>query len=114
MATGPRKMADAIVASMAEQRRPQQQGAVWRESDPGRSRRVLPQFTRGRRELVPPPAYCGTRSKPCRAGLVPFCRHGFLPQSLTWPRVFAACLPCRARLLEAYSYACRVVPFYCR
>ena len=38
-----------------------------------RSRRVLPQLTRGRREPVPPPAYCRARSEPCRAagGLLP-------------------------------------------
>ena len=29
---------------------------------------------------------------------VPFRRYGFLPPSLTWPRVFPACLPCRGRV----------------
>jgi hypothetical protein len=42
-------------------------GALWCEPDPGRSRRLPPQSTRGRHEPVPPPAYCGARSEPCCA-----------------------------------------------
>ena len=66
LATGPRTVADTIAASTAAQRRPQQE-ALWCEPDPGRFRRVPPQPTRGRHEPVPPPAYCGARSEPCRA-----------------------------------------------
>src|SRR5215472_12951812 len=45
---------------------------------------------------MPPPAYCGARSEPCLARPVPFCRYGFLPPPRTSPRVFVACVPCRA------------------
>ena len=69
-AKGPRKVADAIVASMAAQRRPQQ-GAVWCAPDPG-----LGGCCRNSREAAASPcrrAYCGARSEPCRAagGLLP-------------------------------------------
>ena len=79
-----------------------------------RSRRMLPQLMQGRREpRAARPAYCGAGSEPCRARPVPFCRYGFLLPPLTWPRT--ACIPCQAPGCgEAYSYACRVVPFYCR
>jgi hypothetical protein len=67
LAKGPRKVADAIVASMAAQRRPQGDCVV--RAGPGQSRRVLPQLVRGCRE----PRLRGAYS--CACGVVPFyCR----------------------------------------
>ena len=80
-----------------------QQGAVWCAPDP-RSRRVLPQLTRGRREPVPPRVLRGAVSPCARAG-------GLLPVRLLAAAADLAADGVRTlpgpRLREAYSYAPR-------
>ncbi len=80
-ATGPCKVADAIVVSIAVQRWPQQ-GAVWREPDPGR-------FSAGAAENHAGPQRARAAARVLRGaqraqprGRLPFSRHCFLPPPL--------------------------------